>query len=205
MDWPRRCGSPVCPCTPGRRAQADPAAWGVAARRRSAGAPCRAGPRSWSVTTCWRAVLHLRYLHESWRRFPTSHEFRGNRDGDVHGPSQLPRHWRTTRSPGNDGPRSPTAPWWSLHRHVGPLNTRHETCICELDRRRWRGISVPESPHCRTEWHPRSFATISPQIAQRMSLTRCWQRLPLPRPRKKEMTVCPAGNELATTRKYGEG
>jgi len=84
MDSPRRCGSPVCLITPGRRARAGstgswPTGMGVTARRRSAGAPCRTGPRSWSVTTCWRAVLHLRYLHESWRRFPTSHEFRGNR------------------------------------------------------------------------------------------------------------------------------
>ena len=42
------------------------------------------------MTTCWRAILHLRYLHESWRRFSTSHEFRGNRDWGCPRPLTAP-------------------------------------------------------------------------------------------------------------------
>ena len=195
MDWPRRCGSPVCLITPGRRARAGstgswPTGMGVTARRRSAGAPCRAGPRSWSVTTCWRAILHLRYLHESWRRFSTSHEFRGNRDWGCPRPLTAPttlanhtisRQRRPTRSHGAlTGPPQTRRPFQTQ----GMKRALREPC-----RRRRRGISVPESPHCRTEWHPRSSATISPQIAPRVSLTRCWQRLPLPDHGKRDDRV----------------
>ena len=120
------------------------------------------------------------------RRFPTLHEFPGKPwQGGC--PQPLTAH-------DNGGPHgltarvahtAPKALWWVLQTR-GPLPTQSmKRALREPCRRRRRGISVPESPHCRTEWHPRSSATISPQIAPRVSLTRYWQRLPLPRPRKK--------------------
>ena len=205
---------------------------GLAPQMRKPGMPHHAGQTcpSWpqglggdrSEKICWCTlsggppVMERDHLLESgptsplpsrvWRWFPTSHEFRGNRDRGCPRPLTAPT---TLANHTISRQRRPTQSHGAL---TGPPQTRRpfqaqgmKRALREPCRRRRRGISVPESPHCRTEWHPRSFATISPQIAQRMSLTRCWQRLPLPRPRKKEMTVCPAGNELATTRKYGEG